>query len=441
MLVLVPVKAFGRAKLRLADVLDGPARAALAREMADRVVTAAASLPVAVVCDDDDVAAWAESRGARVLWRPGHGLNGAVNDAVATVAGEGVDRVMVTHADLPLATGFDEVLSFDGDGVVLVPDRHEDGTNVAVVPAASGFTFAYGPGSFDAHRKRGRAPAPGPHRRAPAPPDLGCRRPRRPGPARRRPDGSPVGGRMTAFTTNLPTPARALAIAAHPDDVEFNCGATFAKWSAAGCVVNHLILTDGSKGSWDPNQDTDELIALRQEEQRAAARALGSTGEVGFCGWVDGELEVTLERRGVVAWWIRHLRPEVVLAHDPWKRYRLHPDHRAAGFLAGDGIVAARDPHFFPEHDVAPWRPSTLLLFEADEPDHVEDVTDWVEPKLAALECHRVPVRDHHVQGPRRGDVRAGGLPGQGAGEDGSDGRSGRIPPGRGLQAGRRPLS
>jgi LmbE family N-acetylglucosaminyl deacetylase len=191
-----------------------------------------------------------------------------------------------------------------------------------------------------------------------------------------------------SWSTNLPVPERALAIAAHPDDVEFNCGATFAKWSADGCVVNHLICTDGSKGSWDPDQDLEELVALRQVEQRAAADALGSTGEVGFLGYVDGELEVTLKARGEVAWWIRHFRPDVVLAHDPWKRYRIHPDHRAAGFLACDGIVAARDPHFFPEHDVEPWRPSTLLLFEADEPDHVEDVTEWVTPKLEALECH-----------------------------------------------------
>jgi 2-phospho-L-lactate guanylyltransferase len=150
MLVLVPVKAFGRAKVRLAEVLDAPARAALAREMADRVLTATGSLPVAVVCDDDEVAAWAESRGARVLWRPGHGLNGAVSDSVSTVAAEGVDRVLVTHADLPLATDFTELLTVDG-GVVLVPDRHEDGTNVVSIPAASGFTFAYGPGSFAAH--------------------------------------------------------------------------------------------------------------------------------------------------------------------------------------------------------------------------------------------------------------------------------------------------
>jgi 2-phospho-L-lactate guanylyltransferase len=150
MLVLVPVKAFGRAKLRLADVLDGPSRAALAREMADRVLTAAAPLPVAVVCDDDDVAAWAESRGARVLWRPGLGLNGAVTDGVATLAGEGVDRVLVTHADLPLATDFEDLLA--DDGIVLVPDRHEDGTNVASIPADCGFRFAYGPGSFGRHR-------------------------------------------------------------------------------------------------------------------------------------------------------------------------------------------------------------------------------------------------------------------------------------------------
>jgi 2-phospho-L-lactate guanylyltransferase len=150
MLVLVPVKAFGRAKVRLAEVLDGPARAALAREMADRVLTAAAPLPVAVVCDDDEVAAWAESRGARVLWRPGHGLNGAVSDAVSTLADEGIDRVLVTHADLPLATGYDELAVDDGI-VVLVPDRHEDGTNVVSIPAACGFTFAYGPGSFAKH--------------------------------------------------------------------------------------------------------------------------------------------------------------------------------------------------------------------------------------------------------------------------------------------------
>ena len=192
---------------------------------------------------------------------------------------------------------------------------------------------------------------------------------------------------------DLPTPARALAVGAHPDDVEFGCGGTLAKWAAAGCEISHLVCTDGSKGSWDPDQDAAELVATRREEQRAAARALGGSGDVVFCGWTDGELEAGLRQRWELASWIRRLRPDVVLGHDPWKRYRLHPDHRAAGFLVTDGIVAARDPHFFPELAAPHHRPTTLLLWEADEPDHVEDVSDNLDTKLAALLCHRSQYR------------------------------------------------
>ena len=83
----------------------------------------------------------------------------------------------------------------------------------------------------------------------------------------------------------------------------------------------------------------------------------------------------------------------MVLGHDPWKRYRLHPDHRQAGWLTVDGVVAARDPHFSPEHDVPAHRPSALLLFEADEPDHAEDVTGWADTKVAALLEHRSQYR------------------------------------------------
>ena len=193
---------------------------------------------------------------------------------------------------------------------------------------------------------------------------------------------------------DLPTPARALAIVAHPDDAEFNCGATFAKWSAAGCVVNHLVCTDGSKGSWDPEADVAQLVVTRQAEQRAAARALGATGEQVFLGWPDGELDSGLRQRWEVAYWIRRLKPTVVLGHDPWKRYRLHPDHRHAGLLAVEGIVAARDPHFFPEQALPHHRPEALLLFEADEPDHVEVVGEEdVARKLDALERHRSQMR------------------------------------------------
>jgi len=192
---------------------------------------------------------------------------------------------------------------------------------------------------------------------------------------------------------NLPTPTSALAIAAHPDDVEFGCGGTLAKWSADGCVVHHLICTDGSKGSWNPHEDTGALVAQRQEEQRAAAKALGATGDVVFLGHIDGELQSGLAEREQVARVIRQLKPEVVFGHDPWRRYRLHPDHRHAGQLAVEGIVAARDPHFYPTQHIPHWRPSTLLLWEADVVDHIEDVGSFTEAKLAALLEHRSQLR------------------------------------------------
>lgn len=193
-----------------------------------------------------------------------------------------------------------------------------------------------------------------------------------------------------SWTRDLPPPSSVLAIGAHPDDVEFGAGGTLAKWAAAGCVVHHLICTDGSKGTWDVDADTVALVTRRQDEQREAARRLAgsSAGEVIFLGQVDGELESTLALRGEVARVIRSLRPEVVLAHDPWKRYRLHPDHRHAGLLACDAVVAARDPHFFREHGLEHHRPSAMLLWEADVPGHVEDVSGFVDTKLTALEAH-----------------------------------------------------
>jgi LmbE family N-acetylglucosaminyl deacetylase len=193
-----------------------------------------------------------------------------------------------------------------------------------------------------------------------------------------------------APSSNLTVPRSALAIGAHPDDVEFGCGGTLAKWAAAGCVVHHLVCTDGSKGTWDVAADTRVLVERRTHEQREAARRLAgpNAGDVRFLGHIDGELDSSLAVRDAVALTIRELRPEVVLGHDPWKRYRLHPDHRHAGLLACDGIVAARDPHFFPHHGVAHHRPRALLLWEADAPDHAEDVSGHVDTKLHALEAH-----------------------------------------------------
>lgn len=147
--IVVPVKAFHAAKLRLAPALSPEAREVLAREMASRVVRAAGDLPVTVVCDDPVVRSWALEVGAAVHWTPGLGLDGAVAAGVDVVTAAGAQRVVVAHADLPLATGLDHVVG--RSGVVLVPDRRHDGTNVIALPAGSGFRFAYGPGSFSRH--------------------------------------------------------------------------------------------------------------------------------------------------------------------------------------------------------------------------------------------------------------------------------------------------
>lgn len=152
--VLVPVKAFHRAKLRLAPALSPERRQELARSMATHVVRSAGRLPVAVVCDDEAVAGWAESLGAAVIWEPGRGLNQAVSEGVRQLREWAVTTVIVAAGDLPLATDLEWVAEFDG--ITLVPDRREDGTNVIGVPRGTTFTFSYGPGSFARHLEHSR---------------------------------------------------------------------------------------------------------------------------------------------------------------------------------------------------------------------------------------------------------------------------------------------
>jgi len=192
------------------------------------------------------------------------------------------------------------------------------------------------------------------------------------------------------ITSDLPVPGRALAIGAHPDDAEFGAGGTLAKWAAAGAEATILVLTDGSKGSWDPSLSPSDLVRMRMNEQTRAAEALGVDSALNL-SYIDGELEYTMELRAEVCLWIRRLRPDVVLTHDPWRRYMLHPDHRATGWAAIDGVVAARDHLFFPEQlvgDLTHHRPEAILLWAADEPDHHEDVAGFVDRKVAALLSH-----------------------------------------------------
>ena len=185
----------------------------------------------------------------------------------------------------------------------------------------------------------------------------------------------------------LGVPERALAIGAHPDDIEFGCGGTLAGWAAAGCDITMVIVTDGSKGSWDAATDPSELARRRAAEQEAAAAALGAARVVRL-DYIDGELEYSMELRRRIAEQIRLAKPDVLFSHDPWQRYQVHPDHRATGLGAVDGMVAARDPLFFPEMSVDAHRPSSMLLWSADTPDHWQDIAVSIDTKIAALLCH-----------------------------------------------------
>jgi LmbE family N-acetylglucosaminyl deacetylase len=191
---------------------------------------------------------------------------------------------------------------------------------------------------------------------------------------------------------------RALALGAHPDDVELQAGGTLAAWTGQGVHVALACFTAGEKGSADPAADPAALAGVRRAEATAAARALGTAAPVHFLGAVDGELEVTMALRLAVARLVRTVRPDVVLGHDPWRRYLLHPDHRAAGLLTVDGVVAARDPLYAPAlkaEGLAPHRPHTMLLFGTDAPDELVDVTATIDAKLASLRAHASQIGDH----------------------------------------------
>ena len=152
---LIPVKAFSEAKVRLTAALGAEARAELARHLAEGVIRSASHGPVAVVCDDDNVAQWASSHGASVIWAPGKGLNRAVAYGVSELESRGAERITIVHGDILDASGLADLPIVDD--ILMVPDLREDGTNVISLPRGARFEFAYGPGSFTRHRAAARA--------------------------------------------------------------------------------------------------------------------------------------------------------------------------------------------------------------------------------------------------------------------------------------------
>lgn len=188
---------------------------------------------------------------------------------------------------------------------------------------------------------------------------------------------------------------RVLMIAAHPDDPEYGCAGTIARWASEGSVITYLLLTSGDKGSKDPTVRPGALVTLREREQAAAARKLGVKDLV-FLRRPDGMLENTMDLRRDIVAVIRRIRPWRVLTIDPWRHYQTHPDHRAAGGAALDAVYAAKEVNLFAEQlaeGVEPWRVKEIYLFWTDAADHWEDITSVMGRRVSSLLAHKSQVR------------------------------------------------
>ncbi|MEX2246679.1 MAG: PIG-L deacetylase family protein [Dehalococcoidia bacterium] len=188
----------------------------------------------------------------------------------------------------------------------------------------------------------------------------------------------------------------ALVIAAHPDDADFGAAGTTCIWTNEGWTFYYLVCTDGSKGTSDPGFDPAELIRVRRDEQREAARRAGAT-DVFFLDYVDGELTYTRQLLGDVVRHIRMLKPYAVFTHDPEAfivrdSFVNHSDHRCTGQVAVDAIYpAARDRLNFPEqiaegletHNV-----KEIYIWGSEKANFDTDITGVVDQKIHALNAH-----------------------------------------------------
>jgi LmbE family N-acetylglucosaminyl deacetylase len=191
-------------------------------------------------------------------------------------------------------------------------------------------------------------------------------------------------------------PRRAMAIFAHPDDVDFGCSGTIALWTAKGVHVTYCLITSGNKGTHDPKMTPERIAAIREQEQQEAGRRAGAS-EFVFLRHDDGETEVSMDLRGEVCEQIRIHKPDLVFCPDPWREYQMHPDHRVAGWAALDGVIAARDHLFFPEqltNGLTHHRVSRALLFGTGEPNVWFDITTTMTTKIHALQAHESQIKD-----------------------------------------------
>jgi LmbE family N-acetylglucosaminyl deacetylase len=158
----------------------------------------------------------------------------------------------------------------------------------------------------------------------------------------------------------------------------------------AGWDVRLVIATDGDQGTHDPAVSRESLAALRRAESRRAGQILGLSGIV-FLGKEDGELYADHSLRRDLARVYRQTRPDRLITFDPWRRYELHPDHRAIGFAALDARLAARLPHYYSDllrDGLEPCTIAEILLFNTDAPDYYIDISSAFDTKLSALGQH-----------------------------------------------------
>lgn len=184
---------------------------------------------------------------------------------------------------------------------------------------------------------------------------------------------------------------KVMLIMAHPDDAELSSGGSVAIWVSEGRVVHYVICTNGDKGSKDTNTSPFRLAEIREGEQRNAARVLG-VDQVTFLRHGDGELENDRAFRNELALLIREYQPKIIVTHDPWRPYMVHPDHRAVGFATVDAVVVARDHLFVPlwlELGFPPHAPLEIYFTFPSAPDYVIDITNTIEKKLEAIGKHK----------------------------------------------------
>jgi LmbE family N-acetylglucosaminyl deacetylase len=189
------------------------------------------------------------------------------------------------------------------------------------------------------------------------------------------------------------TPGIVLAVYAHPDDADVACGGTLARWAKAGSAVHLIVCTDGGKGTTDPAVEPKALALERAAELESSSALIGLTSTENL-GFPDGELTDSFDFRRTLVERVRALRPDVVCGHDPTaiffgRDYFNHRDHRMAGAALLDAVApAAALPHYFPDAG-PPHQVLAVLLSATLEPDEWVDISDTIETKASAVECHR----------------------------------------------------